>query len=432
MNDEVKDMISRALDNEPPLRLGYDEVHAAGRRRLTRRNLGIVSGTALAVVAVASTAVAFGQLNASPSNGPAGPPTTSTTQTAPPQTAEPEVAGCTVPRGQGGYSAQPQGQASDKELAESARLTAAFRGLHLPVPPGVSVDNATARLCVIKESWGVDLALRSAKGERALFLEVRPSGGQLPGECNTFGGQVECARSERPDGTVVVISATAKPEPNQPVIVNVEAWRADGTRVSVMETGPEGPNPAPRLLDDDALAAIATAPELKVNWTEPQRTPPAQPSERRAAELTAMLAANDVLPPGVKARKAPRARVDAMAFYVSQGGYKLNADLTDSLGEGNLFINLSPAVPGVVLPVCAAEPRCELRMLSEGRTAQVETHSDGTVSLTTLAADGTQISITARNESQGQQDSGAPSARLRPPLGIDDLVRIASLADLHW
>jgi hypothetical protein len=417
MNDEVREMIGKALGGEPPIGIDYDSVRAAGRRRLVRRHVGIVGGAALAVVAVAGTAVAVGQLAAGPAHQPAGPPPTSVARPAPGD-------GCVVPAMQGGFTARPDGVASEAELVESARLTEAFGRFTMPLPPDVSMEPAQPRLCAIEESWGTHLTLRSPAGDRGLFLEVSPRAGQSPGECRLADGE-PCAVKTLPDGTTLMISEAPPVGARWPALVTAIAWRPDGTVVRILETGSEAPNPTPRILTDEALAVIASAPELKVDWTGTPKAPPPEPSDRRAAELTGVLTKAMVLPAGVSAR------VDGMAFYVSQGGYKLSADLVDGAGVGHLFINLNPPSRHAPSLRCTGPEPCEQVELADGRQATIHRQSAAgitTLVLITAAADGTQVMIMASNQAEGNTRATRPE----PPLGRDDLIRIASLAELRW
>ncbi|HEV8557710.1 MAG TPA: hypothetical protein VGR06_15100 [Actinophytocola sp.] len=430
MTDEVRDMIRKALTGEPPIGIDYDDVRSEGRRRLARRHVVITTSAALGVVAVVGAALTVrGFAAGSAGDDPAAPAPSTTTSTT-----GPAPAGCVVPRLQGGFTSPPSGSAGPEELAESARLTEAFGRYVLPLPPGVTVVPAKPKLCaVVSGSWGTDFTLHGATGDRSVFLEVRSRAGQPPGECVRFGGQVKCDVRALPDGGVARISDTPPPQANQPEIVMVDAWRADGTVVRIMETGSEAAKPVQRILSDDAMVAIATAPELKVNLAgAPSPPAPVEPSDRRAAELTAALAKEFTLPRGMSARKVPQARAEAMAFFVSQGGYKLNADLVDAAGQGNLFINLNPPA-GESSVACDNTPNCHVITLPDGRKAALAQTDDGitTLTLSTIAADGTQIMMWSRSQS-AKAEGTSTRTRPQPPLGVDDLIRIASVTGLRW
>jgi hypothetical protein len=432
VTDEVRDMIRKALTGEPPIGIDYDEVRSEGRRRLARRHVVITAGAAVGVVAVVGAALAVSRFaTGSAGDDPAAPPPVTATSTNRPAAA----AGCTIPRLQGGFTAPPAGSAGAEELTESGRLTEAFGRYALPLPPGVTAVPAKPQLCVvIPGMWGGGLTLHGPAGDRSLSFEVRARAGQAPGECARLGGQVKCDTRPLPDGGTARISDTPPREANWPEIVLVDAWRADGTVVRIMETGSQAAKPTPRILSDDAMVAIATAPELKVNLTAPSGTPPApaEPSDRRAAELTAALAREFTLPRGMSARKVPQARAEAMAFSVSQGGYKLNADLVDAAGQGNLFINLNPPAADATVE-CRGEPNCHVITLPDGRKATLSQTDDGitTISLSTIAADGTQVLMWSRNQS-ARAEATSTRTRPQPPLGVDDLIRIASVTGLRW
>ena len=415
MNNEVRDMIGKVLRDEPPVGVSFDAVLAAGRRRRARRQVGIVGGAVLGVAAVVSSGVLIGHLSASPALIPAGP-TTSAPRPAP---------GCTIPAYTGGFSDAPAGTASAEELAESARLTEAFGRFAFPLPPGVTMDPAKPPLCVIKGSWGAQFTLHSPAGDRAIFLEVRPRAAQPPGDCAVLRGNVRCGGTTLPDGTSVLITEQALGSAN-PVIVNATAWRSDDTLVRVMETGSEAPKPVPRLLDDDSLIKIASAPQLKVAWSGPARPPEA--SEQRAAELTNYLAKIRVLPDGMVA--------PGLTFRVSQGGYKLNTDLGDAAGIGNLFINLNAPEPDATVD-CRGQAGCEPITLPDGRKATVTRSSDGPIQrimLNTMATDGTQVFVMTSNQSERMAASqGTPQiTRPTPSLSVEDLIRVASAPWLRW
>jgi hypothetical protein len=427
VNDEVQNMIRKALDGEPPVAIEYGRVRAAGRRRLLRRNLGIAGGAVLGVVAVAVAATTIGQLGGNADSGVATPATSSTAVTGP------AANGCVMPRGQGGYSDPPSGTATPEELAESARLNEAIRQSGIPLPAGVTMTPAQPTLCVIHNSWGASVRLHGPAGDRMLFIEVRPRAGQPPGECTSFGGQVMCAPTTLADGTRVLIRLTPA-HPGDPAMNAADAWRSDGTVVRVNETGVN--DKTGRALGDDAMIKLVTAPVFKVEFAKQLPTAPAEASDRKAGELTAATAAElqKLLPQGMHAKKVPHAQTDPLAFYVSQGGYKLNADLVDGQGTGNLFINLNAPAPDQPPMSCQAGQDCQLITLSDGRTATLTTQrpSKGVImlDLNTVAADGTSVYLHTVNQSAETQSSAA--SRPNPPLDKDKLIEIALLPALRW
>lgn len=413
MTDEVKDMISKALRDEPPVGVSYESVLAAGKRRRTRRQVVITGGAALGVAAVVSAAMLVGQRFETSTLTPASPTTLTS--------AVPEPAsGCAFPQGTGGFSDSPTGVASPEALAESARLTGAFARFRIPLPPGVTMDPAKPRFCAIKDSWGTQVTLHSPQGDRALFIEVRPSTLLRAGPCPPPDKVTACSTRRLADGGSARITDTLSPAPSLPVLV--DAWRTDGT-VRVMEAGAVAPNQTPRILDNNTLVAIASAAELKPSW--PVRLLPAEASSQRATALTdeliksAALGQGVLLPPG---------------FVVSQGGYKLNLDITDGTGTGSVFINLNP--PDAAAIVCDNQPGCDLITLPDKRKASVIRIADRTsqrLMLSTKAADGTQVFIMTTNQSLRAQDQGKTGGtRPTPPMSIDDLIRIAGQTWLHW
>lgn len=425
--DEVRDMIGKALDGEPPVGLDYETVLGEGRRRRTRRHLGIVAGAVLGVVAVAGTAVTVNQLTASPANAPAGRPTTTTTSPTAPH--PPLPAGCRIRTA----GSEP---VSESELAESGRLTAAFIAFRFPaLPAGVSMEPVKPEFCAGTDRWQTTITLSGPKGTRSLIIDVLSRRGQAPGECNHLNTHVECKVSTLADGTV--LRSTVSPAPNRsaPTLVNLDAWRPDGTIVRLLETGGEQPaGAAPRILGDNELRTIVTTPELKVNWPGSGRGRPPEASSSRAAELTAALAELHLLPQGMSASAMPGAIAPAMAFYPSQGDYKLNADLIDAKGKGNLFIDLSP--PGVpfVADSCTGKPDCEVLTLPDQRTVLVTRPTIGQikhVQLSTTTPDGATLLIMVSNQSAAAGRTSGPS-RPDPPLAVEDLLRIASIPGLHW
>jgi hypothetical protein len=437
VNEEIKDMIGRALGDEPRLGVDRHAVLRAGRRRLRLRRAGLAGGTALAVLAVVSASAVAARLGQDQDPTGAAQPTTPAA-TAPPSTAAPATAapeGCVVPAMSGGYRGLPDGEATPEELAESARLTAAFQGITFP--PGVTVSSGPVRLCAIEQSWGADFRLVSGGNERSVFLEVTPRGSTAPGECRTFGGDVQCRIETLPGGAVVRLSVTPPVGTGEPELVDVTAWRPDGTVVSALETGTmaeQGTPAVPRVLSDEALIALVTAPQLRTEWGGQVRETPPEPSDRRAAELTTVLGAGNPLPAGMQALPVPDARAGALDFYVSQGGYKLNADLVDAAGEGNLFANLGEGVKGAAV-ACDTVPNCTVTTLPDGSAATVQTDTaDGVTRLTlnTVRPSGIQVVLTSSNVSErstvrGKNVPAPDPTRAEPSLDIAALSRIAML-----
>lgn len=413
MNDEVKDMLSKALRDEPPVGVDYDAVRAAGRRRRARRQAGIVGGAALGVAAVVSAAMLVRQPPPpSPATGPASPTT---------GVPAPAPAGCAMPAYTGGFTDSPDGVASAEELAESARLTEAVGRFALPLPAGVTMEPAKPQLCAIKDSWGTQFTLRSPAGDRTVFLEVKP--GARAGSCPVPDKQTACSVDKLRDGGTVRLTQT--PAGPAGVLSAIDAWRVDNTHVRVLETGSAAPQPIPRILDNEALITIASAPQLKLAWSGPPRSPEA--SDQRAAELAASISEDLVLPKGMVA--------PGLTFRVSQGGYKLSSDVADGAGIGDLFINLNAPDRSATVD-CRDQAGCELITMADGRKATVTRSADGPIQrimLNTLAADGTQVFVMSTNQSvKAQSDGRTARTRPTPPLSAEDLIRVAALPTLRW
>ncbi|MEU4745762.1 hypothetical protein AB0G02_35600 [Actinosynnema sp. NPDC023658] len=415
MSDEVRDMIGSALVDEPASGLRFERVVEDGRKRRARRRLGVLTATAAGFVAVAGVVVAVDSGPGQSSAPPAGVLSTAPTTTG---WTAPASSGCATQAMTGGFPDQPRGTATPEELAESARLTDAFGQFALPLPAGVQAS--PLRLCAIDESWGGDFTIT---GDRTVIVYVRPLGGQPPAECVHYGPDTQCSTRVLPDGSTARVIVEPGPEAT---LVSADVWRNDGTYVHVMETGGRGSTT--RVLDDDRLIAIAAAPQLKVQWAG--RPVPAAPSDRRAAELDPVLAG--ALPAGVRAEPVPGGD-EALAFRVRQGGYRALANLTDAAGSGWVMVDLQKPEEGRD-PACDGRPACRAVDLPGGRKAVLETQVEGGLTrlfLNAVAADGTRITIHTSNAADDGGHSDAPT-RPTPPLAEADLVRIASLPDLHW
>ncbi|MFD0207323.1 MULTISPECIES: hypothetical protein [Saccharothrix] len=413
MSDEVREMIRSALADEPASGLEFERVVQDGRKRRARR-LGVLTTAAVGVVAVAAVAVSG---TFAPSPGPPAAvlstsPTSVTSSVAP-------APGCTAPAMVGGYPEQPRGSATPEELAESARLTEAFAGFALPLPAGV--EATPLRLCVIDASWGGDFRLT---GDRSVIVYTRPLGGQPPGECLRFIPESQCSIKALPDGSTARITVE---QGAGATLAFADVWRTDGTYVRVMETG--GTGSRNRVLDDDRLVAIATAPQLKVQWVG--RQVPADPSARRAAELDQVLAS--ALPPGLTVERALPSDEAVLRFRIRQGGYRAAANLADAQGRGLTVVTVD--VPRDGEPTCRDRLTCRLVELAGGRKASVETTTkeDGVITsrLYRRAADGSWLTVETSNVADIGPAGNRPT-RPTPPLSEADLIRIAELPGLHW
>lgn len=425
-------MIGKALHDEPRLGVDRGAVLMAGRRRLRLRRAGMTGGAALAVLAVVSVSAVAARLGQEPGTSSVAQPS-ATTSAAAPTTPQPQ--GCVVPAMTGGFHSAPDGVATTDEMAESARLTATFAAFAFPAE--ITVRPSPVPLCVVEQSWGAQFSVLSGEDERTIFLQVAPRGRIEPGECNTFGGAVQCRVDTLPDGTVVRVSVTPPIGPAEPDLVDVTAWRPDNTVVTVLLTGGNaqpGRTTVPRVLSDETLMALVTAPQLRTEWGGPVRETPQEPSDRRAAELTVILAAGSPLPAGMRALPVPEARAGALDLYVSQGAYKLNADLVDAAGEGNLFAVIGEGVGGAAV-ACDGVPNCTMTTLADGSAATVQTETtDGITRLTlnTVRPSGIQLVLTSANVSErstvrGKNVPAPDPTRAEPPLDVTALGRIAML-----
>ncbi|MEU4762368.1 hypothetical protein AB0H12_03865 [Actinosynnema sp. NPDC023794] len=412
MSDEVRDMIRSALADEPALGLEFERVLEDGRKRRARRRFGALTAAAVGVVAVVAVAVSgtFAQTSAPAAGMLSTSATTSVTSSV---AAAP---GCVTESMAGGFPDLPRGTATPAELAESGRLTEAFEQFPLPLPAGV--EATPLRLCAIDGSWGGTFRLT---GDRSVIVYVRPLGGQPPAGCVLYTPETRCSVKVLPDGSTARVTV----EPGaEATLVSADVWRADGTYVSVTETGGRGS--VTRVLDDDQLTAIAAAPQLKVQAVG--REVPAAPSDDRAAQLGAVLVS--AIPPGLEVERTPTD--EALVFRVRQGGYRAVANLTDSAGTGWVMVNLER--PGAGEVDCGGRATCRLVDLSGGRKAALETVVEGGVtrmSLNAKAADGTGIGVQTSNVADTGGVSDTPT-RPTPPLAEADLVRIAELPNLHW
>jgi hypothetical protein len=407
VSDEVRDMIRSALADEPGLGLEFERVVADGRRRRARRRFGALTPVAVGVIAVVGVST---MLTGTPSQ-PAGLASTVPTTTPPPVNP-----GCVVPKMTGGFPDQPRGTANPDELAESGRLTEAFKQFTLPA----DVQASPLELCVVRGSWGGTFTIA---GDRSVTVYVRQVGGQAPGECVHYNPTTQCSTRTLPDGSTARVIVEPMPDAT---LVTADVWRTDGTYVHVVETGSQGLTT--RVLNDDQLIALATAPQLRVQWTG--RSEPAAPSDRRAAELDPVLAG--ALPPGLRAEPIPGVSAQPLKFRISQGGYRAMANLSDAAGSGWLLVNLEKPGDGEV--TCGNRATCDIVELSDGRKAAVESNTEGGVSrlfLNTKATDGTGISIHSTNAANTGPGRATPT-RPSPPLTVADMIRIAELPGLHW
>jgi hypothetical protein len=105
MTDDVKNLLSRALGQEPPLRIDRDEVIQQGRKRLRRRRMFEAGSVVAAVMVVAVGAATL--TNLADSDPQRMPPAASRTQSAPPGPELPLPAPSSGPPGTTGSLPRP-------------------------------------------------------------------------------------------------------------------------------------------------------------------------------------------------------------------------------------------------------------------------------------------------------------------------------------
>lgn len=242
MPDDVKALLGRALDGEPPLGIDRDEVFAEGRARLRRRRSIAIGGVATAVVAAAlgTTALTGGLLSApagdvgpaASASGAASPPTPSTTQS----------------------KRTPPGPGSD---ALWGQLSEAVRPGSPLWPSEVTGVRGTGQGPGEFQFRGSVLTvhLASASGARRLTITLEPSG-TLRLFCRA--GE-DCHLQENVDGTVIRTKIDHDGE-RETVLVNIR--RANGREISVVEAPAEDHGRPRRLLPVEILATIGTFPGL--------------------------------------------------------------------------------------------------------------------------------------------------------------------------
>lgn len=242
MPDDVKALLGRALDGEPPLDIDRDAIFADGRARLRRRRSIASAGVAFAVVAAAlgTTALAGGLLGQPSDIGPAASGSAPVVPRPPVSTTK------SPPRSVGGVPTVSWPSLSDAlkyhQIPWPAEVVA-VRGKP-GGPPDFRFEGNT--LAVI---------LSSQSGDRSLVLTV-----EQPTTLRMFCRVGEdCVRDERPDG-VVIRRKTEHKDGTETVLVNIK--RPNGAEISVVES-PWGDHARPlRLLPDATFVTIGTAPGL--------------------------------------------------------------------------------------------------------------------------------------------------------------------------
>lgn len=243
MPGDVKALLGRALDGEPPLRIDRDEVFAEGRARLRRRRSIAIGGVAGAVVAAAlgTTALTGGLLGQ-----PAGDIGPAASVSAPVVPRPPASTTTSSPQTAGGSGLTVSWPALSEALTRQIPWPAEVTSVH--GRPGANQDFQF-------EGNSLMVVLESASGDRSLVVTVEP-----PNTLRMFcrAGE-DCFREERPDG-FVIRRKTDHANGTETVLVNIR--RSNGAEISVVES-PWGDHARPlRLLPDELFAAIGTAPGL--------------------------------------------------------------------------------------------------------------------------------------------------------------------------
>jgi len=248
---DIKALLGRAVEDEPPLTIDRAEVFRRGRRKLRNRRFTEVGGVAAGVVvAVVGAVVLIGVTGqdpdrltpATPSTTSSGPPNVTGTSEYPPQYEE-----------TGGHA---------------ATLTDAFRTAGL-LPAGVDVDpkpGKPAHPYFIKAmgTYHLDVDLVGDDGAGALSVEVSPVPVGTTVTCDDLKPSAEASCSaNRIDGTDVVLVEETSSDGRRSI--STVAVHQDGTKVTAYVSNaksgvfkPEGDPP----LSTDQLARIVTAPEL--------------------------------------------------------------------------------------------------------------------------------------------------------------------------
>ncbi|HVK23345.1 MAG TPA: hypothetical protein VM677_18470 [Actinokineospora sp.] len=253
---DAKEVLSRAFDQEPPLRLDKDAVISAGRRTLKRRRAVAVSGVAAVVIGAVLGVTSLTGRGAAGQVGPAVQPTTvSTSPSAAPTSPTPTGTSTTRrPAAPGGVELDP---------ADVAALNKAFNAGVLLWPPGVEVPDpefvfgrdgtAVTWVDTVSGKRAVTVAVYRVTDQRrpAMDCVSAQNGRKLP----------DCSTRTLEDGTRVRLDVSAPP--GAVAVVSVNALRPDGTAVELLETAGDGPeHRKSRVLGDEALIGLATQPGL--------------------------------------------------------------------------------------------------------------------------------------------------------------------------
>ncbi|MGH3861904.1 hypothetical protein [Actinokineospora sp.] len=237
MPDDVKALLGRALDGEPPLGIDRDRIFAEGRARLRRRRSVATGGAAAAVVAavLGTTALAGGLLGPSadqlgPAQSASAPPSTPrTTTTSKPGTVH--LAGVQWPE-----------------------LTDAIRSNRLWAQ-GISAHRVEGLAELQFQGAVLTVVLDDRSGKRTLIVTIEP-----PNTLRLFCRAGEnCTSRENPDGTAIR-TKIENLSGRETAFVNVR--RKNGVEVSVVESPAERDARLTILLPVPVLEAIGTHPGL--------------------------------------------------------------------------------------------------------------------------------------------------------------------------
>lgn len=277
--DDVKALLGRALDPEPPLVLDRERVLAEGRRGLRARRTAAIGGAAAAVAVVVIGATALsGGVSSLPDQRvqPAGPGSSAAASAPAPPDVVP-VSSAPVPTTP--TAPPPSARAADLPAwtlspAEAARLSEALRAADIPWPKPVTAlepHGHAGEWHTFTPANTADMLLLTPEGNRILTIGAQPSSeSRAPVGCASArdgAPMPDCTRKRLPDGTVVRVLSSAPPSPGSgPVVLLVTAQRADGTTVEITETSGEGGKWLHKpVMPEETLIRIATIPGLGVS-----------------------------------------------------------------------------------------------------------------------------------------------------------------------
>jgi hypothetical protein len=250
-DEDVKELLGRALAGEPPLTLDRDEVFRQGRRRLRNRRLFASGGVAAGVVAAAVGAVLLTGPLAEESSPPAAT-SNRPAPTGPSLPLSPPVSGPTSgrPPVSEDHAVALTGALADSGLLGKAQLTGpAFH------PSDVSYDLRT------------DVITPAEEGALTVSVAAAPPGAAT--DCVAVRDNAGCdVRTVR--GTPVAVGTWKDYDTGEKRLL-VYAIRPDGTSVTAtasnlsdrQRAGGKPPGDKTPVIDEVVLTKIATIPELR-------------------------------------------------------------------------------------------------------------------------------------------------------------------------